>query len=51
MKRTVLIACLIVVIIGGGYGAHACYIHTHCTPILGREVCGADRSMPMLPAF
>ncbi len=49
MKRNV-IACLVIAFIGGsGYGAHTWYVRTHCTPILGREVCGIDRYLPALP--
>ena len=49
MKRFV-IACLIIALLGGaGYGVHAWYVHTHCSLILGREECGIDRYMPMLP--
>jgi hypothetical protein len=36
-----LILCMIV-------GAHDWWIHTHCTLMLGREACGADRYLPDL---
>jgi hypothetical protein len=51
LRRLVIYCVVVAVISAGGWGLNTWYRHTHCTMILGREVCGIDRYLPMAPDF
>jgi hypothetical protein len=35
--------------VAGGWCVNQRHVHTRCTLMLGREACGIDQSLPMLP--
>ena len=49
MKALVAVTCMFVLVVGGWFAFRQWYVDTHCTSVLGTQVCGTQEQSPVAP--